>query len=147
MQKAESSLPLNRVVRLVITGQKHMGNVTKLVELLQTRGTLLGLQMEMSQFGSQDWYDWFAAHTEGDTISLELTVTQFVVGQWTVQDLQKPPINYIKPNPIAEGWNMDGVAAWLQGVLSNPIFQLVILGIVAIVLMGLLIFVFPDDLS
>lgn len=54
IQKTESTLPLNRVVRLVITGQKHLGDVTKLVELLQTRGSSLGLQVEMSEFGSNE---------------------------------------------------------------------------------------------
>jgi hypothetical protein len=53
-EKAEAALPLNRVIRLVITGQKHMGDVTKLVELLQTRGASLGLQVEMSEFGPKE---------------------------------------------------------------------------------------------
>lgn len=54
IQKTETTLPLNRVVRLVITGQRHMGDVTKLVELLQTRGSSLGLQVEMSEFGPKE---------------------------------------------------------------------------------------------
>lgn len=53
IQKTEASLPLNRVIRLVITGQRHMGDVSKLVELLQTRGSSLGLQVEMSEFDSK----------------------------------------------------------------------------------------------
>ncbi len=47
-------MPLNRVIKLVITGQKHLGDVTKLVDLLQTRGSSLGLQVEMSEFGSKE---------------------------------------------------------------------------------------------
>lgn len=51
-EKIEKALPLNRVIRLTITGYKHMGDVTKLVELLQSRGSFLGLEAEMSGFGS-----------------------------------------------------------------------------------------------
>ncbi|MFL5784036.1 MAG: hypothetical protein ACJ76H_05445 [Bacteriovoracaceae bacterium] len=54
IEKADSALPLNRVIRLVITGQKNMGDVTKLVDLLQTRGSSLGLQVEMSEFGPKE---------------------------------------------------------------------------------------------
>lgn len=53
-QNIEGSLPLNRVIKLVITGHKHMGDVTKLVELLQNRGSSLGLKAEMGQFGSKE---------------------------------------------------------------------------------------------
>ena len=51
-EKIEKTLPLNRVIRLTISGYKHMGDVTKLVELLQSRGSSLGLEAEMSGFGS-----------------------------------------------------------------------------------------------
>lgn len=54
VQKIETSMPLNRAIRLVITGHKHMGDVTKLVELLQTRGSSLGLQAELGQFASKE---------------------------------------------------------------------------------------------
>ena len=54
VQKIEASMPLNRVIKLGITGYKHLGDVTKLVELLQTRGSALGLQVEMSQFASKE---------------------------------------------------------------------------------------------
>lgn len=54
VQKIESTMPLNRVIKLVITGHKHLGDVTKLVELLQSRGSPLGLQVEMSQFASKE---------------------------------------------------------------------------------------------
>lgn len=54
LQKLEGMLPLNRVIKLTITGHKHLGDVMKLVELLKARGTSLGLQVEMGQFGSQE---------------------------------------------------------------------------------------------
>jgi hypothetical protein len=53
VQKIESSMPLNRVIKLVITGHKHLGDVTKLVELIQSRGDSMNLQVEMSQFASK----------------------------------------------------------------------------------------------
>lgn len=52
VESSEKALPLNRVIRLVITGQKNMADVLKLVELLQSRGSSLGLKVEMSEFGS-----------------------------------------------------------------------------------------------
>ncbi len=54
MQKVEGLLPLNRVIKLTISGHKHLGDVIKLIELLQSRGSSLGLQVEMGQFGSQE---------------------------------------------------------------------------------------------
>lgn len=54
MQKLEKLLPLNRVIKLTISGHRHLGDVMKLSELLQTRGSSLGLQVEMGQFGSQE---------------------------------------------------------------------------------------------
>ncbi len=54
VQIIESTMPLNRVIKLVITGHKHLGDVTKLVELLQSRGSSMGLQVEMSQFASKE---------------------------------------------------------------------------------------------
>lgn len=54
VQKMESSMPLNRVIKLVISGHRNLEDVTKLGELLQSRGTSLGLQFEMSQFASKE---------------------------------------------------------------------------------------------
>jgi hypothetical protein len=54
VEKAETSLPLNRVIKLVISGYKHMGDVTAYSELLQSRGSSLGLQVAMSGFGSKE---------------------------------------------------------------------------------------------
>lgn len=54
IQKAESALPLNRVIRLVIKGHRNVGDVARLMEVLQTRGTSLGLQMELGQFNPQE---------------------------------------------------------------------------------------------
>jgi hypothetical protein len=54
VQKIEGMLPLNRAIRLVITGHKHLGDVMKLVDVLQTRGSSLGLQIEMGEFGSKE---------------------------------------------------------------------------------------------
>lgn len=51
-EKTEKTSPLNRVIKLTINGYKNMGDVTKLVELLQSRGSSLGLEAEMSGFGS-----------------------------------------------------------------------------------------------
>lgn len=53
-EKTQKTLPLNRVIKLTISGHKNMGDVTKLVELLQSRGSSLGLEAEMSGFGSGD---------------------------------------------------------------------------------------------
>lgn len=52
VRKIEEIRPLNRVLNLVITGHHSLGDVMKLGELLKARGSSLGLQTELGQFGS-----------------------------------------------------------------------------------------------
>ncbi len=53
-QRIEKILPLNRVIKLVISGHRNMGDVSKLIEVLQTRGSFLGLVVELGQIQSQE---------------------------------------------------------------------------------------------
>lgn len=91
--------------------------------------------INLDKFGSQNWLSplW---NSQGDTLALEITVQQFVVGQWIVQDWQDEPVNYIKPSPkqgfdIGEWWESipwttwGGIGLWVA---------LVILGLGALLL-------------
>lgn len=52
--KLEEKLGFNRVTRLVIKGQKHLGDVLALAELLKTRGTSLGLEVHLASFAKDE---------------------------------------------------------------------------------------------
>jgi hypothetical protein len=70
--------------------------------------------VNLDYFGSQDWYDWLTFKSKGDTLALEITVYQFVVGEWIVQDWQDDPVDYIKPSPESTwGWDIGG---WFESI-------------------------------
>jgi hypothetical protein len=70
-------------------GQETTSDISSLIE--NTEGSALNptyfrdsvyCVLNLDTFGSQDWYDWFAFKSKGDTLALEITVKQFVVGEW-----------------------------------------------------------------
>lgn len=52
--KLEEKMGFNRVTRLVIKGQHHLGDVIALGELLKTRGSSLGLEVYLSSFSREE---------------------------------------------------------------------------------------------
>jgi hypothetical protein len=52
--KLEEKIGFNRVTRLVITGQHHLGDVLALGELLKTRGSSLGLEVFLASFSKDE---------------------------------------------------------------------------------------------
>lgn len=52
--KLEEKIGFNRVTRLVIKGQHHLGDVIALGELLKTRGSSLGLEVFLSSFSKDE---------------------------------------------------------------------------------------------
>jgi hypothetical protein len=93
--------------------------------------------INLDNFGTQMYWDWntLGNKYQGDTIALDITVTQFVVGQWTVQDVQTPPVNYIKPSPNTGGGGAGGVF----GFLTNPFTVFYLLLIVAAIFLAAII--------
>jgi hypothetical protein len=98
--------------------------------------------INLADFGTQEWFDW-NWYARGDVVTLGFTVTQFVVGEWKVQDIDDIPDDYgrtskyglwgIFPdwlNPLLDAWN----TFW-----GNP-FNLG-LGIGAVVLVVVVVFV------
>lgn len=53
-KKLTDAQKLNRVSRLVIQGHRHLGDVVALMELLKTRGSLLGLDLKLDYFKSNE---------------------------------------------------------------------------------------------
>ena len=49
-RKLEEKLGFNRVSQLVIKGQQHLGDVFALMEMMKTRGSLLGLDVSLDSF-------------------------------------------------------------------------------------------------
>ena len=91
--------------------------------------------INLDMFGSQNWLAplW---NSQGDTLALEITVYQFVIGNWVVQDFQDEPVDYIKPSPkqgfdIGEWWTSIPWTTW-TGI--GIFFIIVILGVGALLL-------------
>ncbi len=53
-KKLEDTQKLNRVSRLVIQGHRHLGDVFALMDILKTRGSLLGLDLKLDYFKSNE---------------------------------------------------------------------------------------------
>ncbi|MFA5365580.1 MAG: hypothetical protein WC325_10420, partial [Candidatus Bathyarchaeia archaeon] len=71
------------------------------------------------------------------------TVTQFVVGQWTVKNTQAVPQGYGRQSSYSE-YGFSGVTDFLNNIGSNPYYQFVIVGIIIIILGGMIIWKFPE---
>jgi hypothetical protein len=100
--------------------------------------------INLNSFGSQSWgtpyWDWAS---QGDVVSFDFTVTQFVVGQWTVKNIQQAPQGYGRQSSYDRTGIGVGLDQWLAGVFSNPFTLMIIIGVIIIILAGILIFAFP----
>ena len=73
----------------------------------------------------------------GDTVAWQLSVSQFVVGNWIVQDIQNPPTTYITPTISNQGWGGDllnGLFGWLNNPFDLFLILLLIIGAGVIIL-------------
>jgi hypothetical protein len=105
-------------------------------------GNAVYFPITLNSFGSQSWWDWGTFYGQGDVVTFDFTVTQFVVGQWTVQNTQAAPEGYGRQSSYSE-YGFSGVTDFFNELGSNPLYQMIILGIIIIALAGILIFFFP----
>ena len=94
--------------------------------------------LNLDNFGTQLYGTGFLnseMHWQGDVIALDLTVYQFVVGEWKVQDIQNPPTNYIKPSPHVGGFDWGGLSEWL-GSPAGQMYLAFILIVIVIILIA-----------
>lgn len=97
----------------------------------------------LNSFGSQSWWDWVTFKAQGDVVTFDFTITQFVVGQWTVKYTQSMPSAYGRQSSYSE-YGFSGVTDFLNSIGSNPLTMLIILGIVIIIIAAILIIFFPE---
>lgn len=99
-------------------------------------GNAVYFPITLNSFGSQSWgtpyWDWKA---QGDVVSFDFTITQFVVGQWTVQNTQEIPDGYGRQASYDRTGIGIGFDDWLAGWTSNPFYWLLIAGVVLIIFM------------
>lgn len=106
-------------------------------------GNAVYFPVSLNSFGSQSWWDWTTFKAQGDVVSFDFTVTQFVVGQWTVKNIQEVPQGFGRPSSYSE-YGLSGVTDFLNELGSNPIYQMIALGLIVIVILGVMIVFFPE---
>jgi hypothetical protein len=106
-------------------------------------GNAVYFPVTLNNFGSQSWWDIVTFKAQGDVVTFDFTVTQFVVGQWTVKNTQAVPQGYGRQSSYSE-YGFSGVTDFLNGLGSNPYYQFVIVGIIIIILGGMVIWKFPE---
>jgi hypothetical protein len=100
------------------------------------------VKITLNEFGVHQWWDWFTLKQKGDSAVLGFNVYVFVVGVWTVKDIQDIQDYQGRSSKIqTEGFSIDW--SWLTSIFSSPwtwfgigsFLLILILGIVAIVLL------------
>jgi len=83
-------------------------------------------------WGSEEWWD-IQGIKKGDVVTTEWTITVFVIGEWTVKDIQDLPEDYGRTPQYRK--------SWFQLMLEDPNFQFFsFLGLGALIVLFLLIF-------
>lgn len=86
-------------------------------------------KITLNDFGTTEW--WQTPLTDlrakGDVVTLGFTVTQFVVGEWKVQDIQDMPDDYGRTSKVGY-WGWSGISDFF-GWLTSPagMFWLIII--------------------
>ncbi len=106
-------------------------------------GNSVYFPITLNNFGSQSWWDWATFKAQGDVVSFDFTVTQFVVGQWTVQNTQPTPNGYGRQSSYSE-YGLSGVTDFLNNFGSNPLYLLIVLGIIIIIIAGIIAWKVPE---
>ncbi len=82
----------------------------------------------LNSFGSQSWWDFPTWKAQGDVVNFDFTITQFVVGQWTVQNIQQVPSGYGRQSSYSE-FGLSGVTGFLN-FLGTPFGLLLLTGVI-----------------
>jgi hypothetical protein len=102
----------------------------------------------LDSFGSQSWgtpyIDWKA---QGDVVTFDFTITQFVVGEWKVQNIMNLPDGYGRGSSYSESGIAANLGALVDGLFSNPLLNIFAFGIIVIVILVLLAVFAPGVLS
>jgi hypothetical protein len=111
-------------------------------------GNKVFFPITLNNFGSQAWgtpyWDW---STQGDVVSFDFTITQFVVGQWTVKNIQPTPAAYGRQSSFDRTGIGVGFVDWIASIGSNPLYMLIILAVLFLVVVAVLFFLFPEAIG
>ena len=90
--------------------------------------------LDLKNFGVRGWNDGGAVKHQGDVATFDFDVRVFVIGEWTVKDIQQPPIDYV---PLVPKTDNLGLSDYLADPRIQGLISLLVLGGLFI---GLLIF-------
>ena len=89
--------------------------------------------INLNDFGTQGWWDGLTWKVQGDVVTFEFTVHQFVIGEWIVKDVQELPTDYERQSKVTTtGFD---VLDWILKPNS-----LLIIGAILIIVVVILIF-------
>jgi hypothetical protein len=104
-------------------------DVDKTAEYISYKDTKLNPQffrdevytrIRLNDFGIQEWWDFIYKKRQGDTVTFEFTVVQFVIGEWKSQDIQDiPPPNGGRDPVITPPTWWDNLWFTLAGMWTN----------------------------
>lgn len=91
----------------------------------------------LNDFGTTEWWEPLVLKAKGDVVTFGFTVTQFVVGEWTVKDIQEIPDEYGRTAKEGESGfvGFTGFLEWL-GTPAGQFWLFFILIIAAVVLVA-----------
>jgi hypothetical protein len=96
--------------------------------------------INLDNFGSSEYWDWASLIAKGDAVTFGFTVTQFVVGEWTVKDTDNVDWDkFGEDSKVSKtGWSFIGdFIKWVGNGLSNPLTWLGLAAFGFIVIIGL----------
>lgn len=90
-------------------------------------------RIDFNNFGVQAGNDWgLFWWTKGDTVTLAFDVTVFVIGEWTVQDIENDPDAYGRLT--RQTYDLEGLINLVTGWFDSP-YAWVIMVIIAVILL------------
>ena len=89
--------------------------------------------ISFNNFGVFGATDLLVPWKRGDTATMCFDVTVFVIGEWTVQDIEEDPDQYGRF--VRDSWGLDGLIDAMQGFLSSPYGWIIILGVVFVLIL------------
>ena len=107
------------------------------------------IELTLSQFQAVNTYGWggLTGHNWAfPSLQYNLCVYVYVIGSWTTY-FKQGELPKSLPEPVVSGGAttvLGELASAISSVLSNPLYDLIILGIIIIIVAGILIFFFPE---
>ena len=99
--------------------------------------------ISLKDFGTEQKWDWTTLKAKGDVATFGFTVTQFVVGEWKVQDIGDIPEDYGRTSKYTQnalGFDFPalfkGIGDWFSNPLNAFLFWFVLIFIVIVIILA-----------